>query len=550
MELLNLLNYSSSKITEHFVARAKQGWETARKTRRQREAEELPKDVSISEAIRMHSGNVRVKGGMISGNAGAVEKMITRSYFRCGYCDTINQLLDYRDSRARFKHEVPATLGKKGKPCFNCSERFGHELDYDVTNALRIELQDMETFSDLERLSIVLFDDSTKNVSIGEQVIVTGSIHKIAMHNTLRTFVFASSIEYVNRKESIELSETDIKEIQGLAKTTTLVDEKTGKEKKITVLDKLVSKLAPSVIGNEYVKKCLLFCAANSGKDSFHRRRRLNALLIGETGLDKSQLLNHAARLVPKSRFTSATTSSVRSLIGVVDKESDNPFLRLGPIPSASGAICAIDEIGRMSYEDQAQILNALQEGRIPFGKHGFNLYLDGSATFILSANPNNSSGEWKDPETIDLNEIPLLGPLRDRVDLIFDDALKTMHDEQKRLRFVNRYHSNNNERRLGIIDWIEKLLRIPLHNFRKYCIWRILVPYLINIKGVAQPDAFKIIKSWLDKCNSVRNLDFNARQKINEAFHRVMNYRNISLNNLKKENTDLYNLLQAKGVI
>jgi hypothetical protein len=38
----------------------------------------------------------------------------------------------------------------------------------------------------------------------------------------------------------------------------------------------------------------------------------------------------------------------------VIDKETDdNPILRLGPVPSASGAICAIDEIGRMSYEDQ-----------------------------------------------------------------------------------------------------------------------------------------------------------------------------------------------------
>jgi DNA replicative helicase MCM subunit Mcm2 (Cdc46/Mcm family) len=52
--------------------------------------------------------------------------------------------------------------------------------------------------------------------------------------------------------------------------------------------------------------------------------------------------------------------------------------------------------------------------------RHGFNTTLDASTTFILSANPAGSSGNWRDKEKIDFNVIPLLGPLRDRVDVIF----------------------------------------------------------------------------------------------------------------------------------
>jgi hypothetical protein len=103
-----------------------------------------------------------------------------------------------------------------------------------------------------------------------------------------------------------------------------------------------------------------------------------------------------------------------------VDKEDDSYVLRLGPIPRAAGAICAIDEIGRMRPEDQEQLLHALQEGKMPFVKHGFDLLLDGRATFIMSSNPKNPSGNWNDKEKINFNEIPLLGPLRDRVGLIF----------------------------------------------------------------------------------------------------------------------------------
>jgi DNA replicative helicase MCM subunit Mcm2 (Cdc46/Mcm family) len=73
------------------------------------------------------------------------------------------------------------------------------------------------------------------------------------------------------------------------------------------VIDLLVSKFAPSVIGYEHVKKGLLLCAANSGKDSISRRLRINALLIGETGLDKSALLRAAAELVSFRYFSIAS---------------------------------------------------------------------------------------------------------------------------------------------------------------------------------------------------------------------------------------------------
>lgn len=92
------------------------------------------------------------------------------------------------------------------------------------------------------------------------------------------------------------------------------------------------------------------------------------------------------------SRFISSLNSSIRSQVGIVDKENDNYILRLGPIPRATGAICAIDEIGRMRPEDQEQLLHALQEGKMPFIKHGFDLSLDGRATFIMSSNPKNPS--------------------------------------------------------------------------------------------------------------------------------------------------------------
>jgi DNA replicative helicase MCM subunit Mcm2 (Cdc46/Mcm family) len=73
-------------------------------------------------------------------------------------------------------------------------------------------------------------------------------------------------------------------------------------------------------------------------------------------------------------------------------------------------------------------IPDAIQEGKIPFGKYGFNMTLDGSATFIMSANPTNNSS-WRNAEKINLNEVPLISPLRDRFDLFF--VFRTVRDRK-----------------------------------------------------------------------------------------------------------------------
>ena len=64
-------------------------------------------------------------------------------------------------------------------------------------------------------------------------------------------------------------------------------------------------------------------------------------------------------------------------------------------------------------------------------------------------------------------------------------------------------------------INWIERLLQTPLQDYRKYCIWRIFVPYLLNVRRLSEQEATDIIKDWLSRCNQLRRLDFNYKQKI-----------------------------------
>ncbi|MFY9795989.1 MAG: hypothetical protein WBF33_33765 [Candidatus Nitrosopolaris sp.] len=129
------------------------------------------------------------------------------------------------------------------------------------------------------------------------------------------------------------------------------------------------------------------------------------------------------------------------------------------------------------------------------------------------------------------------------------NEVLRRLHNEQKRLRFERKYPNRISD--IHQHSWIESLYARPLDDFRKYCITFVFTPYFINVKRLPHSDAFNLIKHWLDRCSSeCRHLDFNARQRINEAFNRVGNYRPVSRGKLKEENNALHLRLEREGVI
>jgi hypothetical protein len=117
-------------------------------------------------------------------------------------------------------------------------------------------------------------------------------------------------------------------------------------------------------------------------------------------------------------------------------------------------------------------------------------------------------------------------------------------------------YQRRSNSKRRKFIPWIEKLLMTPISDHRKYCIWRIHAPYLINVKRLSFEQAFGIMDEWLNKCNDLEALDFDTETKVNNCLNSAVDkgYLPISLDNPEKEpktlrtdNRELYNILVAK---
>jgi Primase X len=100
------------------------------------------------------------------------------------------------------------------------------------------------------------------------------------------------------------------------------------------------------------------------------------------------------------------------------------------------------------------------------------------------------------------------------------------------------RYNGSNT------IQWIEKLLQTPLADHRKYAIWRVLIPYLYNIKKLSEVEAVEIIWAWLNKCHILRSLDFNAKYLIKQNIRNDMGYPPISFIKLRSENHALFDVI------
>ena len=79
---------------------------------------------------------------------------------------------------------------------------------------------------------------------------------------------------------------------------------------------------------------------------------------------------------------------------------------------------------------------------------------------------------------------------------------------------------------------------------------WRILAPYLINIRKYSAEEAFNTIRDWLNRCNELRRLQFNGvyliKYNINSAIRN--GYLPISLEKLKAENMYLYTVLSKSS--
>ncbi len=269
-------------------------------------------------------------------------------------------------------------------------------------DAKSIQLEDIEKLDD-ERLDVTLYDDDITNVIPGEVVKIIGDVvlmSKNAKKNMIKTVVVnATSIKYVNRKELV-IRPKDIIDFEKFSSMENLIP-------------RLVAMFAPNVIGHNDAKLGLLRSIVGGYDHGQRGGGRVNTFMVGDPGTAKSTLGQEAAKIKPNSRHVSAPHASSKTITAIADKENEHVALRLGAIPLARNAICAIDEVTAFQPEEQARLLDVLEEGILDVDKHGRHWTISAPTTIIATANPIQS--RWTNPEVISNDEINMLKTLLDR---------------------------------------------------------------------------------------------------------------------------------------
>ena len=88
--------------------------------------------------------------------------------------------------------------------------------------------------------------------------------------------------------------------------------------------------------------------------------------------------------------------------------------------------------------------------------------------------------------------------------------------------------------------------MQIPLEDYRKNAVSLILAPYLMNIRKIPPDQANQSLIEWLERCNAVRRLDFQPRQRVKDSIKTAMKVEIplLRLETLRSRNPELHRMI------
>jgi replicative DNA helicase Mcm len=250
----------------------------------------------------------------------------------------------------------------------------------------------------------------------GDHVSIVGIVRAVAPSlpriGRLRTFILhidANSIEVLGKEPEIALPSPEEEEkILELAKDP-------------WIHRKLVNSIAPSIYGYDHVKEAimyLLFSGVPKTLPDITIRGELNALLVGDPGTAKSQLLQYVARVAPRGLYTSGRGTTAAGLTAAVIRERGGGMsLEAGALVLADKGIACIDEMDKMRPEDRVAIHEAMEQHTVSVAKGGIVATLNARTAILAAANP--ALGRYEPHRTVAEN-ISLPVTILSRFDLIF----------------------------------------------------------------------------------------------------------------------------------
>jgi replicative DNA helicase Mcm len=387
----------------------------------------LPETTDIRSIRSDHRGMLITVQGIIR-KATDVRPKVTTAAFECQRCGTLSR--------------IPQGSGEFQEPheCQGCERQGPFQINYDQSefiDAQKLRVQEspegLRGGETPQSIDVNIEDDVTGEVTPGDHVSVTGVL-KLEQQGSERdksamfdVYMEGLAVEVEDEEfEEMDITDEDKKEIIELSNEPDIYETVEG-------------AIAPSIYGYEREKLAMalqLFSGVTKFlPDGSRTRGDLHMLLIGDPGTGKSALLQYVDNIAPRSVYTSGkgatsaglTAAAVRDDFG----EGQQWTLEAGALVLADQGIAAVDELDKMSADDQSAMHQALEEQSISVNKAGINATLKSRCSLLGAANP--TMGRFDRYESM-AEQIDLSPPLISRFDLIFTVTDKPSPEEDARL--------------------------------------------------------------------------------------------------------------------
>ncbi len=355
---------------------------------------------------------VMVEGIVV--RATPVRPMVMNAAFRCKRCGTINHV----EQTGQFLRAPPVCASP------DCGREGPFEFVQDESTF--IDSQDLrlqERPEDLppgqlpRTLNVKLVGSEIVDLARpGDHVSIVGIVRAFAPSRPgigkLRVFILhldANSIEVLGKEpEARPPSSEEEEKILAIAKDP-------------EVHTKIMKSIAPSIYGYDHIKEAimyLLFGGVSKQLTDITIRGEMNALLIGDPGTAKSQLLQYVAKIAPRGLYTSGRGTTAAGLTAAVIREKGGSMsLEAGALVLADKGIACIDEMDKMRPEDRVAIHEAMEQHTVSVAKGGIVATLNARTALLAAANP--ALGRYEPHRTVAEN-ISLPVTILSRFDLIF----------------------------------------------------------------------------------------------------------------------------------
>jgi replicative DNA helicase Mcm len=373
----------------------------------------LPVTMSLRALGSDHLGKLVMLDGIVV-RATPARPMVTRGAFRCRRCGTVT----YVDQATPFLRAPPQ--------CTDPACRRTGPFDF---------LQEQSTFIDSQEIRIQELPEDLPpgqlprwiNIKLterdlvdvarpGDDVAVVGVVRAAAPTlprvGKLRVFLMHLDANFVDvlskEPEAMLTTPEEEKQILELARDP-------------WVHRKVIRSIAPSIYGYEHVKEAIMYLLFGGIPKQFpdiNIRGEMNALLIGDPGTAKSQLLQYVARIAPRGLYTSGRGTTAAGLTAAVLRERQGGMtLEAGALVLADKGVACIDEIDKMRPEDRVAIHEAMEQHTVSVAKGGIVATLNARAAILAAGNP--ALGRYEPYRTVAEN-IALPVTILSRFDLIF----------------------------------------------------------------------------------------------------------------------------------